>query len=460
MEIKKVCGIFVVIVLFLSIQAFGVVDHIHWGSTNTPLEGVTITWRGNYSHCIIKWGYTTDYEQGESQPVEGRMEFGDRNSFIYDYTFPTLKPSATIHLSFQETTGQYDSFTYKGDWTKDFTFQTSGDVKTEQFTFIAGGDSRGDPGDFYMDKWEEVAEVLKNTNADFYLFMGDLSLQGGDKQLWDAWYKAGNDFISQKLIYHGAGNHERYGDTYLSNYLEQFVLPENGDFTELYYSFEFGNAVFITLNTEFSERTAKGKWYNEKQTRWLADLLKKYRGPKAKKRKNYKEWVILSFHKPFFTIDYHMGEMTNKCPEEEFDHDFSKTWWKDLFDKYGVDVILNGHTHLYMRAKPLLLVGTGPGKTDITFGCKGLPSEPDPKIQEKMKYGNKKGQGRLQIVTGGYGVRLKTGNELKYKDQWYVDNYKSEFHYCEFQINRKELNLEVKRTEDGQVIDQVTIKHE
>jgi hypothetical protein len=151
-----------------------------------------------------------------------------------------------------------------------------------------------------------------------------------------------------------------------------------------------------------------------------------------------------------------MGEMTNSQPEEEFDHDFSKTWWKDLFDKYGVDVILNGHTHTYMRAVPILLVGTGPGCKDITFDNKGFPSEP----VKKVIYGNKKGQGRLQIVTGGYGVRLKREDELYYKNQWYVDNYKREFHYCEFRINGKELNLEVKRTEDGQVIDQVTIKHD
>lgn len=455
---KKTFGIvFIFMLLSLSLDAFGVVDHIRFGSTNTPLEGVTVTWRGYYSHCTIKWGYTTEYEQETGKTVEGRMEFGDRNYFLYDYTFRPLplKPSTVIHFAFQETTGKYDCLEYRGNWTKDYTFRTSTDVKSEQFTFIAGGDSRGDPGDFNMEKWGEVAEVMKNTTADFYLYMGDIALQGGDKLLWESWYKAGKNFLSRKLIYHSAGNHERYGDPLLYNFLDQFVLPENGDFTELYYSFEFGNAVFITLNTEFSERTALGRAYNEKQNRWLLDQLKKYRGPKAKKRKNYKEWIIISFHKPFFTIDYHMGEMTRTPPEEEFDHDFSKTWWKDLFDKYGVDVILNGHTHTYMRSEPILLVKTGPGGKDITFDCKGLPSEP----VKKVVYGNKKDQGRLQIVTGGYGVKLKTEEELEYKDQWYVNNYKREFHYCEFRISGKVLNLEVKRIEDGEVIDRLKIEH-
>ncbi len=451
----KIGSIFIGIALLLSVDVFGAIDHIHFGSKNNPLEGLTVTWRGNYSHCRIRWGYTTGYEQEKGAMIEGRIEFGDKDYYIYDYTFPLVKPSTTIHYAFQELSGPYDSIKYTSEWTKEFTFQTSAEVKSERFTFIAGGDCRGEAGDVNMEKWGDVAEVLGDTNADFYLYLGDLVLLGGDRQLWESWYQAGDDFISQKLIYHSVGNHERYGDPELYNYLNQFVLPENGDFTELYYSFEFGNAAFIVLNTEFDEKSEKGRASSEKQTRWLAALLEKYRGPDAKLKKNYKEWVIVSFHKPFFTIDNHMGEMTGKTSSAGDNPDFSKTWWKDLFDKYELDVIINGHTHTYMRAVPLLLIGTGPGGKDITFDSNGLPSKP---IKD-VSYGNKKGQGRLQIVTGGYGVRLKTQGELLYKDQWYVDNYQREFHYCEFQVNGKELNLQVRRTGDGRVIDQLTIKH-
>lgn len=455
---NKLLSILIVITLFLPVIAAAEVDHIHFGSKDNPLQGLTITWRGNYSHCKIKWGYTTSYEQGESGKIEGRIEFGDKCFYLYDYTFPQMKASAVIHYSFQECTGPYDKSPYTGDWTKDYTFQTSTTIKSECFTFIAGGDSRGDSVN--MEKWGEAAETLKNTNADFYLYMGDLSLQGGDKQMWESWYKEGNNFISKKLIYHQVGNHERYGDPYLFNYLNQLVMPENGNFTELYYSFEFGNAVFIILNTEFSHKNEKGIKNIDQQTRWLRDELRKYRGNNPQ---NYKEWVIISFHKPFFTIDKHMGEMTGGPGEEDptglakyFYHDFSYTWWKGLFDKYGVDVIINGHTHTYMRSEPLLLVGNGADGGDITFDSMGFPTKP----KKTVDYGNKKDQGRLQIITGGFGAHILGEDKLKYKCQWYVDNYKTEYHYCEFKIDGKELLLEVRRIKDNKIIDKKTIKHE
>jgi hypothetical protein len=458
---NKIPGVIIVLlVLSLWCETFAAVDHIHFGSKNTPLEGLTITWRGNYSHCRIRWGYTTSYEQEKGAEIEGRIEFGDNNYYLFDYTFPVLEPSKVIHYSFQEYNAIYDCCAYTGEWTGDYTFQTPAHVKSEGFTFIAGGDSRGENCWLKMEGWQKVAEALKNTNADFYLYMGDLVIQGGDKQMWNTWYEAGRNFLSQKPVYFSAGNHETYGDPELYNYINQFVLPENGNFSELYYSFEWGNAVFINLDTNYDPSSEKGQAELREQNQWLKNQLIKYRGPGTK---NYKEWVIVAFHKPFFTIDKHMGEMTgDKDCNTEPCYDFTRTWWKDLFDNYGVDVILNGHTHLYMRSVPILLKGTGPSGKDITFDDKGLPSTP----VKKVEYGNKKGQGRLQVVTGGYGVHLLTEDKLKYKGQWYIakdeqgnDIYGLDFHYCEFRVAGNVLDMTVKRIPDGQIIDQVTIKH-
>jgi hypothetical protein len=109
-----------------------------------------------------------------------------------------------------------------------------------------------------------------------------------------------------------------------------------------------------------------------------------------------------------------------------------------------------------MRSRPLLLVGTGPDGKDITFDSNGLPSTP----AKTVEYGNKKGEGRLQIVTGGYGVTLLNEDSIKkLKNQWYVDNYKLEFHYCEFVIDGKVLDMKVKKIVDNTLIDQVTITH-
>jgi hypothetical protein len=44
------------------------------------------------------------------------------------------------------------------------------------------------------------------------------------------------------------------------------------------------------------------------------------------------KWKIIFFHKPFYTIGTHYGEM-----DTYFD-----TWLK-AFDDYGVDFVVNGH---------------------------------------------------------------------------------------------------------------------
>ncbi|MCX6583311.1 MAG: metallophosphoesterase [Candidatus Aminicenantes bacterium] len=459
----KACTFVICFVMFFSIQVVAEIDHIHFGSKNNPLQGVTITWRANQSFCNFKWGYSTNSEMEQVPPIEGRIEFGDKNFYLFDYTFPDLEPSRTIHFAIQEYNGTYECSQYTGQWTAVYSFQTAPGAKSNKFTFIAGGDSRSERCDITMPGWQSVSEALRNTNADFFIFSGDLIIQGGDKAKCNLWFDSGKNFLSQKLTYYSAGNHERYGDPTLSNYLNQFVLPSNGNFTKLYYSFEYGNAAFIFLTTEIVPTTDFGKEFMKKQTEWLTEQLIKYRAPGSN---NYKEWVILCFHKPFFTVDKHEGEMTSftpsVTPKEDTSGDYSTIWWKDLFDEYGVDVILNGHTHLYMRSVPILLKGTGPNGQDITFDEKGIPSKPVKEVQ----YGKEKNEGRLEIVTGGFGVKLLTEDKLTYRDQWYVARDKNgnplyimAFHYCTFNIDGKKMEMIVKKTEDNSIIDQLTIMH-
>ncbi len=449
---RKTFGVFcafVLVTLVFWINVLGV-DHVHLGSKNNPLDGLTVTWRGESKYCMIKWGYKPSYEKGEYK-IKGRKEIWPHKRYLYDYTFPAPEPSATIHMSFQECKKKKPT----DHWSRDYTFKTSVSVESESFTFIAGGDSRGKLLDFKMKDWGRMAGILDNTHADFYLYLGDIIYMGGWKMMWEKWYKEGEDFISRHLIYHSIGNHETILDPKVKHYLKQFVLPRNGNSTERYYSFEFGNAVFIILDTEFNRGVIYSKKENKKlvmQTEWLKKEIKKYRGENGGDTgvENYKEWVIVAFHRPFFTIDYHMGEMTKKINK----YDYRENWWKNIFDKYGIDVIINGHTHCYMRSVPLLVVGNGKDGGDLTFDNKGLPNTP----AKQVKYGNKPGQGRLQVVTGGYGVPLKKGDDLMHKGEWYVDNYKSEFHYCIFTINGKKLTMEI-RNIDNNLIDSVTITH-
>jgi len=67
----------------------------------------------------------------------------------------------------------------------------------------------------------------------------------------------------------------------------------------------------------------------EAQTEWIEEQLKNSRAT----------WKIAVFHFPPFNYE-----------EPYFD---IRKAWMPMFDKYHVDMVLSGHTHYYMRTKPI-----------------------------------------------------------------------------------------------------------
>ena len=362
--------------IFITCLSFQIItgqNHIHWGSTNDPNNGLTITWHSTDTSDQIKWGYTTSYEQGLFSGVSR----DDYSGYLLDYTFPSVAPSSLIHYSISSN----------GVWSPDRTFETSVGPNSVNYSFIAGGDSRTN-----MDDWETSANWLANESVDFHLFLGDHVWSGFVTTDWDNWYARGVTFLEKNIIYHTGGNHE-FGPIFLN----QFVMPGN----EKWYSFEFGNALFICLLSEQEYMT---------QHTWLVNELST----------SLKTWKVVFFHKPFFTTGDHANDMNS----------YLETWWK-AFDDYGVDVVLGGHTHYYLRSKPINL------NVSSAFAV--------------AKYGSSVGQGRLQIVSGSYGApRTDIGNG------WYIEENVSAMNYTKFEINDNTLLM---RAYDmfGSLIDSVAI---
>jgi len=272
-------------------------------------------------------------------------------------------------------------------WAPDKTFQTSVGPNSTRFSFIAGGDSRTNWND-----WATSANKLAAESADFHLFLGDHVTSGTSTSDWNTWYAMGANFLGTNLIYHTGGNHE-YGPIYLN----QFVMPGN----EKWYSFEFGNALFICLLSQED--------YSTQQT-WLVNVLSATK----------KTWKVVFFHKPFFTTGSHANDMNS----------YQGTWWK-AFDDYNVDVVLGGHTHYYLRAKPINLNVSSASPV--------------------AEYGSNPGQGRLQVVAGSYGAPLAgTGTG------WFVDKNMSVLNYTKFVIDDNVMKMSAYNM-TGTLIDSVTL---
>ncbi len=353
--------LFILLTIFCSLGVIKAANtFVRWGSTGNPLTGLTVTWKNTGTTDQIKWGLTNTYEKGTFTPAKRTAYTG----YFFDYTFPTMNPATSIHYQI------YDSST--STWSTDLTYQTSSNDPANKFSFLVLGDSRTN-----MTIWQTVANLAKAKNSDFGLFSGDVTANSGTGTNWDTWFSSGTNLISQKLLYHCEGNHDSNVSGNEATFLSQFILPNN----KQYYTFNYGNAVFIVLNSEVPTDAS--------QLSWLKTTLA---------ANTDKIWKVVMFHKPFYTIGTHAADMTS----------YKTSWWK-AFDDNGVDLIFNGHDHMYERSKPI----------NLNVNASAPVST----------YGSGAAQGRCQIVCGGSGAPLYTGTITNM-----IDQYSSTYHFCKINV--------------------------
>jgi predicted phosphodiesterase len=354
---KKLVLILILCLYYISADA---IQQIRWGSTGNPLNGLCITWRSTGNSDSILWGYTTSFEMGSFSAV---MRNGYSNHF-FSYNFGQPLPNAMIYYKL------YDSDS--NSWTPAYSYKTAPPSASQAFSFLAMADSRDG-----MAVWTQITNLANSKKADFTIFTGDIITDATDNSQWDAWFNSSALFLQNNTVYFCEGNHEA-SDT--AKFQNNFIMPEVAG-SRLYYSFTYGDAIFICLNTE--QITADE--YN-----WLLSELQVNQS---------KKWKVVYFHRPFFSIGPHAGEMNS----------YLSSWWT-AFDTYGVDLIINGHDHMYERSKPL--------------NYSVSPSAP------VSTYGSGPGQGRCEIVCGGAGAPLYTGTA-----SWFVETYQSNYNFCKFNIN-------------------------
>lgn len=145
------------------------------------------------------------------------------------------------------------------------------------------------------------------------------------------------------------------GQTNFTGYKNHFRMPsiESGGTGNFWYSFNHGMAHFIQLDTETDlghgfigndevggvEGDDSGPFNTtmDAQTKWLeADL-------KAVNRSET-PWVIAAGHRPWYLSHANAtGTICWTC----------KDVFEPLFIKYGVDLVLSGHSHVYERQAPI-----------------------------------------------------------------------------------------------------------
>jgi predicted phosphodiesterase len=244
--------------------------------------------------------------------------YKSNNSYIVHYhsvVFENLKPNSLYAYRVGDGT----------NWSEWIQFPTANkNYSPTQFVYF--GDAQND----VLSHWSRVIRMAYQTapNASFVIHAGDLVNTAHKDYEWAQWFKAGGFIHSQWTAIPVVGNHEFQRTSKSSpkklsiQWRPQFTLPVenslNQKLHETVYSVDYQDVLIIVLNSTD---------YLEKQTDYIEEKLSNSNA----------KWKIVTCHHSVFS------------PAKGRDFEYARKNWKPLFDKYGVDLVLNGHDHAYAR---------------------------------------------------------------------------------------------------------------
>lgn len=191
-------------------------------------------------------------------------------------------------------------------------------------------------GDFSCneDAKNTVMNIIK-ADPEILLGLGDYSYEKTAK----CWKDVVGGIEPQKMKI-SFGNHEFEDQSLVKQYMEYTNLDKQ------YYSFDYNNVHFISMATEipFEQGSEQFEFVNH-------DLMKTKTNPSI-------DWIIVYYHQPMYTSKTHHEGL------EPF-----RDLYHGLFNEYGVDLVLQGHSHNYQRTYPLVYNSENPSNPTITQGA-------------------------------------------------------------------------------------------
>jgi hypothetical protein len=232
--------------------------------------------------------------------------------------------------------------------------------------------------------WWEVFNGL-NSHASFVLSLGDQTEDDAVYQIQHDYFNILEKVFINSPVYTTIGNHDNHDS--LFNYLRTYTLPESAEAggapsgTEKYYSFDYSNIHVVVLCTEiYDEEGVKA------QTDWLSRDL----------AKNHQPWLIACLHQPFHSGGHHNTDVNESMQ-------IKRTEWLPILWNYDVDLILQGHNHIYERSymvRNLIGKAMAVTKANKIDTCSGREEDGKPYYK---KIG-KTGQGTVFVTVAAGGV--------------------------------------------------------
>lgn len=238
-------------------------------------------------------------------------------------------------------------------------------------TFTVVGDTQNSPI-----VWGKIARLMLRERPSFIVHVGDMVQYGPHKVDWyDEFFRPASELFRFYPLYPAIGNHEMNHPWFY----QYFNLPP----PEWFYTVKKGDALFIFADTN------KDILPGSEQYRRLEKIL----------ASSGEKWKIMVHHHPVYTSSE--DAYGNTWFQTQVHGDPNVMQLKTLYGNYAVDLVLNGHMHMYERTWPL--------------------------FRENVDYDN----GVVYVTTGGGGGKL---DQAGINRTWYAARTRSCHHFLSISI--------------------------
>ncbi|MGM9636611.1 MAG: metallophosphoesterase [Eubacteriales bacterium] len=254
---------------------------------------------------------------GGTMYFEGISYLGLGGKYIHEITVSGLEPYTQYNYTVGDGFNSYDG-SFK-------TALAQGD--TTPFTFVYLADTQVSNATNAKALGATLAAV-NEMDPDFVYLAGDQTDTNNNESQWEWFFNndglfptGGEDLFANHTIAITQGNHDN------DEMYQHINAPAEAG--NIVYSFDYGVAKFIILNLEAA------RYSNDARDQQEAYLRAEVADAKANG-----QWVIVGFHKSLYTGASHIVDS---------DVVAARKFWCPIFAELDVDLVLQGHDHVYSR---------------------------------------------------------------------------------------------------------------
>jgi hypothetical protein len=291
---------------------------VHLGLAGDPARTVSVVWRTRDEATLstqIQYGIGDALDQWARGVTFHYLDPDERPVRIHEVHLCGLRPGTTYSYRVGGTGPDGQAV-----FSPTYRFHTAPDpaaAQRAQVLLAVLGDTRGG----YVRWGEMLALAFRLGPPDLILFPGDAVTLGTFQAEWDLFFAAAGDRLATVPLVFAHGNHEANAAAYYA----QLALP--GD--EQHFGLDYGPAHITVLNDtppDAADLAGRAAPFLE------ADLRAAAAAP----------WRLAMHHWGLWSAaKVHGGDATLRA------------LFGPLFDRYRVDLVVNGHDHNYERTKPL-----------------------------------------------------------------------------------------------------------